>query len=99
VAAKVGWGFFSASSGGSHTKAARQSTIELYLMSNKYKLLRRTKSSEAMTFMANLEVEISMDCMVVEIDRPWLHAELFSDAELDSGRYVYQDISMALKPI
>ncbi|KAK7968039.1 uncharacterized protein PG986_002316 [Apiospora aurea] len=36
--------------------------------------------------MSNLEVEITMDCMVVEIDRPWLHAELFSDAELDSGK-------------
>lgn len=36
--------------------------------------------------MSNLEVEITMDCMIVEIDRPWLHAELFSDAELDSGK-------------
>lgn len=35
--------------------------------------------------MSNLDVEISMSCMVVEIERPWLHAELFSDAELDSG--------------
>jgi hypothetical protein len=35
--------------------------------------------------MSNLSVEIQMDCMVVEIDRPWLHADLFTDAELDSG--------------
>jgi hypothetical protein len=35
--------------------------------------------------MSNLDVEIKMDCMVVEIDRPWLNAELFTDAELDSG--------------
>jgi hypothetical protein len=44
------------------------------------------KSSKAMSSMSNLEVEITMDCMIVEIDRPWLHAELFSDAELDSGK-------------
>ena len=37
--------------------------------------------------MANLDVEISMDCLVVDIDRPWLHAELFTDAELDSGGF------------
>jgi len=36
--------------------------------------------------MSNLDVDITMDCMVVEIDRPWLHAELFTDAELDSGK-------------
>ena len=41
---------------------------------------------KAMLSMSNLSVEISMDCIVVEIDRPWLHAELFSDAELDSGK-------------
>ncbi|PNP54857.1 hypothetical protein THARTR1_04546 [Trichoderma harzianum] len=35
---------------------------------------------------ANLDVEIGMSCMVVEIERPWLHAELFADAELDSGK-------------
>jgi hypothetical protein len=39
--------------------------------------------------MSNLDVEITMDCMVVEIDRPWLHGELFTDAELDSGKYVF----------
>lgn len=42
--------------------------------------------SEAMQQMSNLEVEVSMSCMVVEIERPWLHAELFADAELDSGK-------------
>lgn len=41
--------------------------------------------SKAMSSMSNLSVEISMDCMVVEIERPWLRAELFSDAEIDSG--------------
>ena len=35
--------------------------------------------------MANLDVEISMDCMLVEIERPWLHAELFSDHDLDAA--------------
>lgn len=35
--------------------------------------------------MSKLEVEVSMSCMLVEIERPWLHAELFVDAELDSG--------------
>jgi hypothetical protein len=40
-----------------------------------------------MSSMANLDVEISMDCLVVDIDRPWLHAELFVDAELDSGQF------------
>lgn len=38
--------------------------------------------------MSNLDVEVSMSCMVVEIERPWLHAELFFDAELDSGKSV-----------
>jgi hypothetical protein len=38
-----------------------------------------------MSSMSNLDVEVSMGCMVVEIERPWLHAELFADAELDSG--------------
>ncbi|KAJ5623003.1 hypothetical protein N7490_011608 [Penicillium lividum] len=41
-------------------------------------------SNDAMSSMANLDVEISMDCMLVEINRPWLHAELFSDHELDA---------------
>jgi len=45
-----------------------------------------------MASMANLDVEISMDCMVVEIDRPWLHSELFIDAELDSGRFVSHEM-------
>lgn len=38
-----------------------------------------------MQSMSKLEVEVSMSCMLVEIERPWLHAELFVDAELDSG--------------
>ncbi|OTA07299.1 hypothetical protein A9Z42_0081940 [Trichoderma parareesei] len=46
-----------------------------------------SSSSEAMQQMSNLDVEISMSCMVVEIERPWLHAELFADAELDSGSF------------
>lgn len=41
-------------------------------------------STKAMSAMANLDVEVSMDCMLVEIERPWLHAELFSDHELDT---------------
>ncbi|KAF5716168.1 hypothetical protein FMUND_6511 [Fusarium mundagurra] len=44
-------------------------------------------SAEAMSSMSNLDVEVSMSCMVVEIERPWLHAELFADAELDSGAF------------
>jgi hypothetical protein len=40
-------------------------------------------SAKAMSSMSGLDVEISMDCMLVEIQRPWLHAELFSDHELD----------------
>ncbi|KAL6897443.1 hypothetical protein GGI43DRAFT_423858 [Trichoderma evansii] len=32
-----------------------------------------------------LEVEVSMDCMVVDIERPWLHAELFADHQLDAA--------------
>jgi hypothetical protein len=43
--------------------------------------------SKAMSSMANLDVEISMSCMLVEIERPWLHADLFTDAEIDSGRF------------
>ncbi|KAI9769288.1 MAG: hypothetical protein M1839_003765 [Geoglossum umbratile] len=38
---------------------------------------------QAMSSMANLEVEVSMDCLVVNIERPWLHAELFADPDLD----------------
>ncbi|KAL2880862.1 hypothetical protein SGCOL_003889 [Colletotrichum sp. CLE4] len=44
-------------------------------------------SADAMQSMSNLDVEVSMSCMVVEIERPWLHAELFADAELDSGKF------------
>ena len=36
--------------------------------------------------MANLDVEISMDCMLVSIERPWLHGELFVDPDLDVGK-------------
>jgi hypothetical protein len=35
--------------------------------------------------MDDLEVEVSMDCMAVEIERPWLHAELFADHQLDAA--------------
>lgn len=35
--------------------------------------------------MDDLEVEVSMDCMVVDIDRPWLHAELFADHQLNAA--------------
>jgi hypothetical protein len=38
-----------------------------------------------MSSMPGLDVEISMDCMLAEIERPWLHAELFSDHELDAA--------------
>ncbi|PTB62270.1 hypothetical protein BBK36DRAFT_1163305 [Trichoderma citrinoviride] len=54
-------------------------------------------SSEAMQQMSNLDVEISMSCMVVEIERPWLHAELFADAELDSGNFKVSPGEDALK--
>lgn len=40
-------------------------------------------SAKAMTQMSNLDVEISFDAMLVEVERPWMHAELFSDHELD----------------
>ncbi|KAK3365596.1 hypothetical protein B0T24DRAFT_710717 [Lasiosphaeria ovina] len=54
-------------------------------------------SAEAMQSMSKLEVEISMSCMVVEIERPWLHAELFVDAELDSGAFKISPGEEALK--
>ncbi|KAL8802865.1 MAG: hypothetical protein Q9182_003552 [Xanthomendoza sp. 2 TL-2023] len=40
-------------------------------------------SAKAMTHMSNLDVEIAFDAMLVEIERPWMHTELFSDHELD----------------
>lgn len=40
-------------------------------------------SATAMTKMSSLDVEIAFDAMLVEIERPWMHAELFSDHELD----------------
>lgn len=40
-------------------------------------------SAKATTNMSSLDVEISFDAMLVEIERPWMHAELFSDHELD----------------
>lgn len=40
-------------------------------------------SAKAMTDMSSLDVEIAFDAMLVEIERPWMHAELFSDHELD----------------
>ncbi|KAK6206277.1 uncharacterized protein QIS74_13696 [Colletotrichum tabaci] len=54
-------------------------------------------SAEAMSSMSNLDVEVSMSCMVVEIERPWLHAELFADAELDSGSFLISPGEDALK--
>jgi hypothetical protein len=42
-----------------------------------------TKHREAMQSMSSLDVKVSVSCMLVEIDRPWMHAELFVDAELD----------------
>ncbi|KAG7294644.1 hypothetical protein NEMBOFW57_004721 [Staphylotrichum longicolle] len=54
-------------------------------------------SAEAMQSMSKLEVEVSMSCMVVEIERPWLHAELFVDAELDSGAFKISPGEEALK--
>lgn len=54
-------------------------------------------SAEAMQSMSKLEVEVSMSCMLVEIERPWLHAELFADAELDSGQFEISPGEAALK--
>ncbi|KZL68026.1 hypothetical protein CI238_13054 [Colletotrichum incanum] len=54
-------------------------------------------SAEAMQSMSNLEVEVSMSCMVVEMERPWLHSELFVDAELDSGAFLISPGEDALK--
>ncbi|CCF39588.1 hypothetical protein CH063_10376 [Colletotrichum higginsianum] len=55
------------------------------------------KQQRAMSSMSNLDVEVSMSCMVVEIERPWLHAELFADAELDSGSFLISPGEDALK--
>ncbi|RFU76095.1 hypothetical protein TARUN_6167 [Trichoderma arundinaceum] len=41
--------------------------------------------ADASLSLANLDVEVLMDCMLVEIERPWLHAELFADHELDTA--------------
>ena len=35
--------------------------------------------------MSGLDIKISMDYMLVEIERPWLHAKLFPDHELDAA--------------
>ncbi|KAG7042833.1 hypothetical protein JMJ78_0006340 [Colletotrichum scovillei] len=75
VAAKAGWGLWSASVGGGHSSS----------------------SAQAMQSMSNLDVEVNMSCMVVEIERPWLHAELFADAELDSGKFDISPGEDALK--
>ncbi|KAL7969017.1 hypothetical protein HDV63DRAFT_74116 [Trichoderma sp. SZMC 28014] len=40
---------------------------------------------ESDSAMDELAVEVSMDCMVVDIERPWLHAELFADHQLDAA--------------
>ena len=40
-------------------------------------------SANAMTKMSSSTVEIAFDAMLVEIERPWMHPELFSDHELD----------------
>lgn len=61
-------------------EAARKS------MRKNIKCVVLTACSKAMDSMSSLDVEITMDCLVVEIERPWLHAELFTDAELDSGK-------------
>ncbi|KAF4339605.1 hypothetical protein FBEOM_6481 [Fusarium beomiforme] len=54
-------------------------------------------ASASHTESSALEVEVSMSCMVVEIERPWLHAELFVDAELDSGAFKISPGEEALK--
>ena len=38
-----------------------------------------------MSSMSSLDVEVSMDCLLVSIERPWLHGELFVDSDLDVG--------------
>jgi hypothetical protein len=38
---------------------------------------------DTMAEMAKMDVEVSMDCMLVSVERPWLHGELFVDADLD----------------
>lgn len=41
--------------------------------------------SESMSELVNSEVKISFECMRVDINRPWLRAELFYDDELVPG--------------
>jgi len=43
---------------------------------------------EVQKVMAECEVIISMSLLKVEISRPWLHAELFHDHELDKPEIV-----------
>lgn len=40
-------------------------------------------TAKSMSFMANLDIEVAMDYMLVEIYRPWLHDELLVDQDLD----------------
>uniref|UniRef100_A0A0D2Y3C3 Uncharacterized protein n=1 Tax=Fusarium oxysporum (strain Fo5176) TaxID=660025 RepID=A0A0D2Y3C3_FUSOF len=60
-------------------------------------LSETSTSQSASSSMSKLEVEVSMSCMLVEVERPWLHAELFVDAELDSGDFKISPGESALK--
>lgn len=43
-----------------------------------------TRTSTQIRFsIANLDVEIRVDCMIVEVERPWTHAERFSHHDAD----------------
>ncbi|KAK6000890.1 hypothetical protein QM012_002973 [Aureobasidium pullulans] len=46
-------------------------------------------SSQMQLDMSSCDVNISFQALVVNINRPWLHAELFSDTELDTPADVF----------
>jgi hypothetical protein len=45
-------------------------------------------SSQMQADMSSCDVDISFQALVVNIDRPWLYAELFADTELDTPKDV-----------
>ncbi|KAI0465830.1 hypothetical protein F4859DRAFT_527711 [Xylaria cf. heliscus] len=50
---------------------------------------RSSTKSDATSDMASCDVSVSFQALVVNIGRPWLYGELFSDAELDVAKGIH----------
>ncbi|KAF3901320.1 hypothetical protein ABW20_dc0101226 [Dactylellina cionopaga] len=86
VSCKVSFSSSSTSKGAEETESQIAAKLGLGWLSASAGATHSSSTSKSISCMDNLEVEISMECMVVNIERPWLHAELFNDFDLDVGK-------------